>query len=161
MKTRRARPVRPLNLLVLVAASMISVASLAQVDARLAALEAAEIARFEANVDANAEALEKLLDRDLSYTHSNGDLDTKTSFIKSLIDGTRDYLSTEPAIDSIRIYGDVAIVRGTAQVSVATKGGEPRALSLSYTDVWLWKGGRWQMTEWRSTRLPETAAAAK
>jgi ketosteroid isomerase-like protein len=157
VKTRRITPRRALAALVFAAASMVSDISLARDDARLAALKGAELERFAANVSADVAALEKHLDADLAYAHSNGELDTKASFIKSLTDGTRDYLSTEPTIDSVRIIGDVAIVRGTAKVSVANKGGPPVSFTLAYTDVWLWKDQRWQMTEWRSARLPPGA----
>ena len=29
-------------------------------------------------------------------------------------------------------------------------------LHIGYTDVWVWKDGRWQMTAWRSARLPDS-----
>jgi hypothetical protein len=42
-------------------------------------------------------------------------------------------------------------------MSVA-EGGQTRELRVGYTDVWLWKDGRWQMTAWRSARLPDAPA---
>ena len=42
-------------------------------------LRAAELTRFEAQVDADAKVLGQLLDDDLEYVHSNGDLDTQDS----------------------------------------------------------------------------------
>jgi hypothetical protein len=120
-----------------------------------AALRAAEIKRFEANVNADAKVLGELLDDGLEYVHSNGELDTKKSFIESLTSGTRDYASSAPRIETVRIHGDVAIIRGTAKVTVIDKG-TSRDLHIGYTDVWLWKDGRWQMTAWRSARLPDS-----
>jgi hypothetical protein len=121
---------------------------------RLAMLRAAELARFEANVSADAKVLGELLDDALEYAHSNGELDSKQSFIDSLTTGKRDYASTKADIETIRILGDVAIIRGKAKVTVIEQGGA-RDLHIGYTDVWLWKDGKWRMTAWRSARLPD------
>jgi hypothetical protein len=136
---------------------MLSVASLASDSDRAVALKAAEQARFEAQVSADAKALGSLLDDGLEYTHSNGDLDTKKSFVDSLVTGTRDYISSVATIETVRIFGDVGVIRGKARVTVGGKDRQPQDLHIGYTDVWLWKDGRWQMTAWRSARLPAPA----
>ena len=153
MKTRRTT----LRILLVAAALAASGASSGADDARTAALRAAEIKRFEANVNADAKVLGQLLDDGLEYVHSNGELDNKQSFIESLTTGRRDYAKTEADIETIRILGDVAIIRGKARVTVIDAG-TSRDLHIGYTDVWLWKDGRWQMTSWRSARLPDSPA---
>ena len=137
---------------------MLSGASFASDSDRAVALKAAEQARFEAQVNADAKVLGSLLDDGLEYTHSNGDLDTKKSFVDSLVTGTRDYISSVPTIETVRIFGDVGVIRGTARVTVGGKDRQPQDLHIGYTDIWLWKDGRWQMTAWRSARLPAPAA---
>ena len=124
--------------------------------ARVAALRTAETSRFEAQVNADARTLDQLLDDTLEYTHSNGDLDTKKSFIDSLTSGTRDYITSVATIETVRIFGDVGVIRGKARVTVGGKDRQPQDLHIGYTDVWLWKDGRWQMTAWRSVRLPDS-----
>ena len=136
---------------------MMSVGSFAKDDARVEALRSAEAARFKANVDADSTVLGKVLDDDLEYVHSNGELNSKKEFITSLVDGKRDYVATSFEIQGIRILGDVAIIRGTAKVTVADNG-QSRDLELGYTDIWVWKDKRWQMTAWRSARMPAPAA---
>ncbi len=126
-------------------------------DARAAALRAAELERFEANVNADPKTLDRLLDDALEYTHSNGVFDTKKSFIESLTSGKLDYLAMKADIQSLRIKGDVGIIRGRAKVTVSDKG-QPLDLELAYLDVWVWKDGRWQLTAWQSARLPGPAA---
>ena len=138
-------------------ATMMSVASFAKDDVRVEALKAAETARFKANVDADPTVLGQVLDDSLEYVHSNGELNTKKEFIASLVEGKRDYVATTFEIQGIRILGDVAIVRGTAKVTVADNG-QSRDLDLGYTDIWVWKDKRWQMTAWRSARMPAPAA---
>jgi len=127
-------------------------------DARTEALKSAEAARFKANVDADAKVLGHVLDEDLEYVHSNGELNSKKEFIDSLVSGKRDYVATTFDIQGIRVIGDIAIIRGTAKVTVADKNGESLDLALGYTDIWVWKDGRWQMTAWRSARMPPPAA---
>jgi ketosteroid isomerase-like protein len=124
-------------------------------DSRAAALRAAELARFQANDRADARVLGDLLAEDLEYVHSNGDLDSKQSFIESLTSGRRDYVSSTPTIESIRFFGDVAIIRGKARVTVVD-GGTSRDLHIGYTDVWVLRDGKWRMTAWRSARLPDS-----
>jgi hypothetical protein len=142
------------------AATMMSAASFAkdpasQEDGRAAALRSAEMTHFEAQVNADANALGSLLDEGLEYMHSNGEPDTKKSFIDSLVSGTRDYVSTLATIESLRVFGDVGVIRGRAKVTVASNG-KSQDLHIGYTDVWVWKDGRWQMTAWRSARLPDS-----
>jgi hypothetical protein len=132
----------------------------AEDDARLTALRTAEVARFEAQVKADAPALQKLLHDGLDYVHSNGDLDTKASFIDSLVTGKRDYLATVATLENVRIFGDVGVIRGKAKVTIADNG-KPLELNLGYTDFWLWNKGQWQMTGWRSARIPEAAPAER
>ena len=136
-------------------ATMVSGASFAKDDARIAALRAAETTRFEAQVNADAKVLGNLLDDGLEYTHSNGDLDTKQTFIDSLTSGKRDYVSSVATIDSVRLFGDVGVIRGKAKVTVSSNG-KAQDLHIGYTDIWIWKDGRWQMTAWRSARLPDS-----
>ncbi|HEX6397943.1 MAG TPA: nuclear transport factor 2 family protein [Steroidobacteraceae bacterium] len=138
-------------------AALMSGACLAGDNARESALRAAEVARFEANVNADQAALDKLLDSDLEYSHSNGKLDGKASFIASLEDGSLDYVSMEPTIQSLRLFGDVGVIRGLVKVAVSLDG-KNSEFTIGYSDVWLWKDGRWQMTAWRSTRLPDAPA---
>ena len=95
---------------------------------------------------------------DIRALLSNGVLDTKKSFIESLTSGKLDYFAMKADIQSIRIKGDVGIIRGRAKVTVSDKG-QALDLDLGYVDVWLWKDGRWQMTAWQSARLPGPAAA--
>lgn len=163
MQTRRNAPVLVRMLVAIAVATTASMPSFTKDpvhdDARTAALRSAELARFQAQIDADAAKLGKLLDDSLEYTHSNGDFDTKQSFIESLTSGRRDYVATTPDIQSIRINGDVGIIRGKAKVTVADHG-QSRDLDLGYVDVWVWKDGRWQMTTWLSARYAGPAAQA-
>ena len=153
MKTRRTT----LPVSILAMAALFSIPCLAKDDAREQSLGAAEVARFKACIDGDDAALGRLLDDELQYTHSNGDLESKSRFIAALHDGTRDYVAIDPTLDKVRIYGSVGLIHGRAHITVIS-GGTTNKFNISYDDVWLWKDGRWQMTSWRSTRLPEAPA---
>jgi hypothetical protein len=131
---------------------------IAKDEGREAAVKAAELARFKANVDADAKALGLLLADDLDYVHSNGDTDTKSSFIEALTSGRRDYLAMSADIQKVRLFGDVAIIRGAAKVTVSSDG-KTQDLDIGYTDTWVWKDKRWQMTAWHSSRYAAPAPA--
>lgn len=152
MKTRRFT----LPVVLFAVATTFSSGSFAKDDARVAALRSAEMTRFEAQVNADAKVLGTLLDDGLEYTHSNGDLDTKASFIDSLVTGKRDYISSTATVETVRIFGDVGVIRGKAKVTVGGKDRPSQDLHIGYTDIWLWKDGRWQMTAWRSMRMPDS-----
>ena len=153
MKTRRITTATALCGMTL----LVSGICLAADNTREAALRSAEMQRFEATVNANAAALGRLLDEELEYVHSNGVTDSKQAFIESLTSGRRDYAKVDATIESIRFFGDLAIIRGNARVTVIDEG-KPLELRLGYTDVWRWKDDRWQMTAWRSASLPATPA---
>jgi len=156
MKMRRTKPLFPaIVLATIAAATMLAGTAFARDDAREAAVKAAELKRFEANVNADAKVLGELLDDGLEYVHSNGELDGKQSFIESLTSGRRDYAKSEASIETIRFFGDVAIIRGKARVTVIDQG-TPRELHLGYTDIWVLKDQQWRMTAWRSARLPDS-----
>jgi hypothetical protein len=150
---------RTAQLVVLISiATTMSAPSFAKDDARESLLRAAEATRFQAQVDADAKVLAPLLDDQLEYVHSNGELDSKSSFIESLTTGKRDYVSTKLTIESVRHFGDIAVIRGRALVTIAEHG-QTRDLDIGYTDVWIWKDARWQMTAWRSARMPAPVPA--
>ncbi len=159
MQTRRSRPTQAAVIALFAVATTVSGALFSPdvfaQDGRESSLRAAEQERFAAQVTAHKDSLDALLDDGLEYVHSNGELDTKQSFIDSLLSGKRDYVSTVATIESIRFFGNVAVIRGKAKVTVADNG-QSKDLHIGYTDVWLWKDGRWQMTAWRSARLPDS-----
>ena len=52
---------------------------------------------------------------------------------------------------TIKIYGDTAVVWFTLNL-VGIRQGQKAELALSYTDVWVLRGGRWQCVSTQSTR---------
>jgi Domain of unknown function (DUF4440) len=122
-----------------------------------AGARAATLARFDAAVHGNAQALDQLLADDLDYCHSNGDCQGKRAYIDSMKAGTMKYRSIEPTIDSAKLLGEVAVILGHARVN-ATRDGAELNMQIGFTSVLVWRDGRWQLTSWRSLTLPGAPA---
>ncbi|WP_266368026.1 nuclear transport factor 2 family protein [Tellurirhabdus rosea] len=116
------------------------------------AVMAAEKQRFEAQVAKNYDVLNKVLADDLIYTHSNGNQDTKQSYIQSIKDGKSKYDAIDVQEMKVRVYGNTAIINGVCLIKAANNG-ETINTRLRYTDVYVKKGNQWQMAAWQSLRL--------
>ncbi len=116
-------------------------------------VKAAEKSWAAATVAGDSAALDKLLAGDLSYTHSTGETDTKTSFIDSLKSGKRAYSKIDPESMDVRMYGNTAVLSAVARVDVGPKGGAANNLHLRYIHVWIFEGGRWQLVAHQSLKL--------
>ena len=113
-----------------------------------------ERARLKAMIDADSEALNSILSDDLTYIHTTTREDSKKSLIGSLVSGRLSYESMDTEDVKIRIYGDAAVVTGSAAIKVSS-GGRLLEFSILFTDVYAKQDGRWQMVAWQSTRKPE------
>jgi len=110
--------------------------------------------RTEAMVKGDLATLDRLLADDLSYVHSSTKVDTKASFIENLRSGASKYKAFQREEASTRVFGDSAVNTGVATVSVENLGQAPATFKIRYTDVWVNRGGKWQMVAWQSTRVP-------
>jgi uncharacterized protein (TIGR02246 family) len=126
----------------------------AQPSPTVMAIRALEERRFAAMLNRNTEALATILADDLTYTHSSGQLETKAQFLESIRSGALQYSAILPEALLVRTYGDTAVVTGQGTFKVRMQG-EDRSLQLRFTDVYVRRGGSWQMVAWQSTRLPE------
>ena len=104
-------------------------------------------------VGSDAEALDRLLDADLRYGHSNGKVETKTEFLATLAAQKLRYLAIEPREARIRFVGEMALGDGVVVMKVATEAGE-LTITARYLDVWVRRGGTWKLVAWQSAKLP-------
>ena len=132
--------------------SMAITAPLPESDAEKVVLET-EKQRFEAQVKKDYAMLDRVLADDLVYNHSNGNTDTKQSYIQSIRDGKSKYDSIESQEQEVRVYGNTAIINGKCLIK-ATNNGETINTTLKYTDVYVRKGNQWQMVTWQSLKVP-------
>jgi hypothetical protein len=115
---------------------------------------AIERQRFASHVKKDTAFLHRVLGDDLIYTHSSGVVDSKASFIEAISSGRLDYREASPERLEARLFGDVAVLTGTARVRVQVKD-QPLSLHIRFTDVYVRRPAGWQMVAWQATKLPE------
>ena len=109
--------------------------------------------RMHAMAQKDIATLNALLADDLVYTHSSARLDTKQSLIRAMESGSTVYTAVEPSDVKAQDLGDAVVLTGSARISVMSNG-NPNSFGVRFTDVYVNKGGQWQMVTWQSTRLP-------
>ncbi|MFV0524501.1 MAG: nuclear transport factor 2 family protein [Acidimicrobiales bacterium] len=107
--------------------------------------------RWDAQIAADLEALDELYGDGLRYTHSNGLVDTKASYLKAIADGTFDYRSEDRTDVEITVVDDTAVVTGRARFLVIVGGSREADLDSRYCTVWIRSGGSWRCWCYQST----------
>jgi hypothetical protein len=107
--------------------------------------------RIDAMVKKDIPTLDTLLADDLSYTHSGGTTDTKSSFL-ALIKERGRYLGIDYSDTQIIPWGgNAVVVRGIALIRLENT----PAYSVLFMDVWALRDGGWKMVAWQATRIPK------
>jgi ketosteroid isomerase-like protein len=109
--------------------------------------------RFKAMTEGNVQVLDQLISDDLYYVHSNGDVDSKESFIGGIREGARNYGNIVMDETKTRIYGDAAIINGLCTYERNNADGSPNNLQLKYTSVYANTAGSWKFVSWQSFRM--------
>ena len=110
--------------------------------------------RFQAMIEVDTVILDSILADELTYTHTNGWLQTKEELMSTLESGELNYTSAITNDVVVRTYETSAVVTGTALMKVESQEKEYN-LRISFIDVYVKKNGSWQMVAWQSTRIPE------
>jgi len=132
---------------------MLAIPASAQI-ATEAELNRLEDLRYDAMVGRDAATLSQLFADEYVYQTLQGVTHTKTSYINVITSGDVKINSYQRENSRVSFYGDTAVVMAVTHLDVAFKG-EPRQLSLFYTNVWVKRDGRWQLVARQSTQLPK------
>jgi ketosteroid isomerase-like protein len=119
-------------------------------DAVAKSVEAFRAAQFAAN----AEALASLCAAELSYSHSDGRVEDKATFIANATNGKSKFLSLEYQDTKIRVVGPAAIVRFHwmgEQEAVAD--GKKSSTNLHILMNWQKQAADWKLLSRASTKL--------
>jgi hypothetical protein len=118
------------------------------------ATNAADTKRIEALLKADTEALDTLLAKDMTYTHSNGKMDTKETLLEAIKTGATKYLSITLSEKKHQTYANTVVITGVAEVKV--KAGENEvAFKARFIEVWTRQKGEWRFAAWQTTKIPE------
>ena len=107
-----------------------------------------------AQASANAEILASLCAAELSYSHSDGRVEDKATFIANATNGKSKVLSLVYENPSIKVVGPVAIVRfhwlGEAE---SVPDGKKASTNLHILMNWVKQGADWKLLSRSATRL--------
>ncbi len=121
-------------------------------DPRAASVLAADDARIDAMTKADPAALAPLLSPDLRYSHSDGSVDSKDSFLRLIGGKATRYVAYEPVERGVRFASpEIALVHGRADVVLEKKGTKIET-TFVFLAVWRLEEGRWRFLEWQSSR---------
>ena len=103
---------------------------------------------------ADAKVLTALTAPELSYSHSDGRVEDKAAFVANATNGKSKILSLEWKDPSIRVVGDLAIVRFHWMAeSQAVADGKKSATNLHILMNWQKQAGEWKLLSRASTKL--------
>ena len=100
----------------------------------------------------DAPAVEKLLANDLVYTHSTGNVDSKTDYLSKMKAGTQKYTDLQYSGMKIRTFnGNTGVVNSQLRMIGATNG-TPFDNTVYVIHVWVKQGGSWKLVAHQTTR---------
>lgn len=103
-------------------------------------------------VSRDYDGFERMTSPTLTYSHSNGAMDTKETFIRTLRTGQVVFHSLNHRDLKVRfLTPDVAILNGLSDFEV-TSGGQDQHVPLRFTIVYVKKNGEWLFEAWHSSR---------
>jgi len=111
-----------------------------------------EAQRYHAMLSSDAAALDELCDDELTYTHSDGARDTKTTYLQRVRDGYFDYQWLEHQIYRTIVVGDCAVVVGRMTGDVIVDG-SMRHLNSAALIVWARRASGWRLLAFQPTPL--------
>jgi hypothetical protein len=112
----------------------------------------AERQRFDAMTKQDVAALDTLLDDELDYVHTGGNLESRQQFIATIKNRTLVYESIEPSEVRVRVYDGIALAMGRSQMRVRNATGVS-SFGIRFTEVYVRREGHWLLTAWEATRL--------
>ncbi len=110
-----------------------------------------ETARIEATINADAAALEKIMDDELVWIHATGRIDSKESWLQKVKSGTVKYIKMESSDTRYRVYGDAVVVTGRGVTAFINKDGE-KSSNICYTTIYVKHNNSWKNVSMQVTR---------
>ncbi len=131
---------------------LVSLISFAE-EAPLAAVQAADDARVAAMKSPDRDKLSAIFSDELRYAHSSGVVDTKASFIESLLKGSTKYLAVDYVERQFTFPAPgIALMTGSANLKIGLETG-PIEPTLAFLAVWRLEGGQWHFLAWQSCKV--------
>ncbi|MFV8464574.1 nuclear transport factor 2 family protein [Flavobacterium sp. LB1P62] len=107
----------------------------------------------QAMIDADVNNLTAVTSTALSYGHSDGHLENQSVFIGNIVSGASDFVTIEFQNQSIRVVGDVAIVRHTLAAHTRDSGVD-KDIKIGIMLVWHKQKNKWLLIARQAFKLP-------
>ena len=145
----------PLLVLLLSVGTTVQAAHHATDDAKqIAAVTAADAERMAATMAGDRKRLEAILSDELRYAHSNGNIDTKTTLIDTLVAKTISYESFDyQERNFIPVGPEGMLMSGRVLIHAAVNGNKV-VVDLNFVSVWRKENGHWRFLGWQSCSNP-------
>lgn len=98
-------------------------------------------------------ALKNLTSSDLTYGHSSGLMENQSEFIQKLVSGTSDFVTIDLQDQSIKMFGDVVVVRHRLIADI-NDGGKPNSIKIGVMLVWQKQSGEWKLIARQAFKFP-------
>lgn len=131
--------------------SLFSFSSPAQSKDEKAVADAVEKLR-QAMIRKDRATLENLAADSLSYGHSGGKVENKTSFVENIASGKSDFIKIDFSEQTISVVNKNAIVRHTLHADT-NDGGKPASIKLKILLVWVKEKGEWKLLARQAVKL--------
>lgn len=114
--------------------------------------------RYTAVVEGDFATFAALAHPELAYTHSDGTLDSLSSYLDKCASGFYVYHRIEHPIERIVVVGDSAVVIGEMHADL-TAGGIHKRLANRCLAVWVREGEEWKLLAYQPTVIPDPAGS--
>lgn len=140
-----------ISILTLFYLTIISLASAQSADEKAVAT-AVETLR-KAMIDADKTTLESLTAEQLSYGHSSGAIEDRTTFVEAIVSGKSNFNSIELTDHTIKFAGNAAIVRHKFKAELVGTGGALNNVNIGVLQVWQKQKGKWKLIARQAVKL--------
>jgi len=113
---------------------------------------ASQDARFRAMIEEDIDALSQLLDDDLHYSHTKGDVESKAQFLSSVESKRTDYLAAKRRDVEVRLFGNTAVITGLSDIKLIW-GGKQYEFTIRFLEVSRKVDANWQLVAWQSVQF--------
>ena len=127
----------------------------------IAAVRAADDERLAATMAGDRARLQAIFSDDLRYSHSNTKVDTKASFIETLVARKSVYESFEHKERTFVPAGPGVVLQHGRVLTRVRNASGVNPLDLAYLAVWRLENGQWRFLAWQSCRVPPPEPAKK
>jgi hypothetical protein len=131
--------------------SIVAAPAFAQSKDEQAVASAVEALR-KALIDPDKATLDALVLDELTYGHSNGNIQDKAAFEAALLNKSSDFVTIDLTNQTVKVVGNTAWVRHTL-TATTNDGGKPGSAHLSVLLIWVKQKGRWRLLARQAVKI--------